>query len=66
MSIETLPHSEAMARMQEAADKAAKGVRDPEAMRKAAEDMDRISEEIRKRHGLLDIAVPYIRELRDQ
>ncbi len=66
MSTDTIPHSEMMAQMQEAADKAAKGVRAPEAMRKAAEDMDRISEEIRKRHGLLDIAVPYIRELRDQ
>ena len=66
MSAETLPYSETMARMQEAADNAAKGSRDPEAMRKAAEEMDRISEEIRKRHGLLDIAVPYIRDLRDQ
>lgn len=66
MSTETLPHNEAMARMQQAADRAAKGVRDPERMRKAAETMDRISEEVRKRHGLLDIAVPIIRELRDQ
>lgn len=66
MNTETLPHSETMARLKEAADKAAKGIRDPEDMRKAAEDMDRISEEIRKKHGLLDIAVPYIRELRDQ
>lgn len=65
MSTEIL-HNETMIRMQEAADNAAKGIRDPEDMRKAAEDMDRISEEIRKKHGLLDIAVPYIRELRDQ
>ena len=43
-----------------------KGERDPVAMRKAAEEMDKMREEIRKRHGLLDIAVPYIRELRDQ
>lgn len=42
----------------------AKGKRDPQAMRKAAVDMDTLREEIRKRHGLLDIAVPYIRELR--
>ena len=55
-----------MARMQLAADRASKGIRDRDAMRKAAEDMDRISEEIRKRNGLVDIAVPYIRELRDQ
>jgi hypothetical protein len=66
MSTETLPHNEVMARMQLAADRASKGIRDRDAMRKAAEDMDRISEEIRKRNGLVDIAVPYIRELRDQ
>ena len=66
MSTETLPHHEAMARMQLAAERASNGIRDREAMRKAAEDMDRISEEVRKRNGLVDIAVPYIRELRDQ
>ncbi len=66
MTSETLPHSETMVQMQLAANRAAKGVRDPEAMRKATEDMDRISSDIRQRHGLLDIAVPYIRELRDQ
>jgi hypothetical protein len=66
MSTETLPNNEAMTRMQEAANRAAKGIRDPERMRKAAETMDRISEEVHKRHGLLDIAVPIIRELRDE
>ena len=55
-----------MARMQLAAERASNGIRDREAMRKAAEDMDRISEEVRKRNGLVDIAVLYIRELRDQ
>ena len=40
--------------------------RDPEAMRKAAERMDRMREETFKRVGLLDVAVPYIRELRDR
>jgi hypothetical protein len=66
MSTETVIHSEVMIQMQQAADKAAKGIRDRDAMRQAAEEMDKISEEIRKRQGLLDIAVPYIRELRDQ
>jgi hypothetical protein len=66
MATETLPHDEVMARMQEAADKAAKGIRDPEAMRKACESMDRISEEVRRRHGILDIGTPAIREVRDQ
>jgi hypothetical protein len=54
-----------MAELQRAADRAAKGVRDPEAMRKACEHMDRISEEIRRKHGVLDIGTPAIHELRD-
>jgi hypothetical protein len=40
--------------------------RDLEAMRRAAERMDRMREETFKRVGLLDVAVPYIRELRDR
>ncbi len=56
---------EVMGELQDAADRAAKGVRDPEAMRKSRERMDRLREEIRRKHGLLDIAVPAIRELRD-
>jgi hypothetical protein len=54
-----------MAELQAAAERAARGIRDHEEMRKAAERMDRLSEEIRKRHGILDIGVPAIRELRD-
>jgi hypothetical protein len=38
--------------------------RDPEAMRRAAERMDRMREETYRKHGLLDIGVPAIRELR--
>jgi hypothetical protein len=56
---------ELMAELQAAADRAAAGVRDPEAMRKAGEEMDRIREEIRRQHGVLDIGGPAIRELRD-
>ena len=56
---------EIMAELQAAADLAAKGIRDPEAMRKAAERMDRMREEIRRKHGVLNIGVPAIRELRD-
>jgi hypothetical protein len=37
--------------------------RDPEAMRRAAERMDRMREETCPLHGLLDIGVPAIREL---
>lgn len=54
-----------MAEIQAAADRAATGVRDPRAMRTASEDMDRIREDIRRQHGVLDIGGPAIRELRD-
>jgi hypothetical protein len=54
-----------MAELRQAAERAAKGVRDPEAMRQACERMDRISEQIRKRHGVLDIGTPAIRALRE-
>jgi hypothetical protein len=38
--------------------------RDPEAMQRAAERMDRMREETFREHGLLDLGVPAIRELR--
>jgi hypothetical protein len=49
-----------------AVDRALKGVRDPEAMRRAAERMDRMREEMRQRLGNVDLAVPLIRETRDE
>jgi hypothetical protein len=57
--------SDHMAELQAAAARAAKGVRDPETMRQACERMDRIGEQIRQRHGVLDIGTPAIRELRE-
>lgn len=54
-----------MAELQEAADRAARGVRDPEAMEQAARSMDSLREEIRRKHGILDMAVPANRELRE-
>jgi hypothetical protein len=57
--------SHLMAELQDAAARAAKGLRDPETMRQACERMDRISEQIRQRHGVLDIGTPAIRELRE-
>jgi hypothetical protein len=57
---------ELMAELREAASNALAGVRDPEAMRKACEHMDGVREEVYRRHGLLDIAVPAIRELRGE
>jgi hypothetical protein len=58
--------AEVMAELEEAARLALSGIRDPEAMRRACERMDRMREEVRKKHGILDIGVPAIRELRDQ
>ena len=54
-----------MTELQEAAERAAQGVRDLDDMRRAAASMDRLREGIRRRHGLLDIAVPALHELRD-
>jgi hypothetical protein len=56
---------EIMAELQEGIERAMKGIRDPEAMRIACERMDRIREEVYRRNGLLDFAVPTIRALRD-
>jgi len=40
-------------------------VLDPEVARRIRERADRIREDIRHKHGLLDIGVPAIRELRN-
>jgi hypothetical protein len=69
-TIKTIERSQAippelMASLQEAADRAARGVRDPESMRLACERMDRMREETYRKHGLLDIGGPAVRELRD-
>ena len=62
---QTLIPPELLADMQEAVERAAKGIRDPERMRQSCARMDRIREDIRHEHGILDIGVPAIRELRD-
>jgi hypothetical protein len=56
---------EIMAELQEGIERAMTGIRDPEAMRKARERMDRTRAEVYRRNGLLDFAVPTIRALRD-
>ena len=58
--------ADVMAELQEAANRVAAGIRDPEVARQSCRRMDKMREEIRKKHGLLDIAVPAIRELRDE
>jgi hypothetical protein len=55
---------ELMAELQAAIERARKGIRDPDAMLKACERMDRTREAIFRRNGLLDFAVPTIRALR--
>jgi hypothetical protein len=57
---------EVMAELEVAARLALSGIRDLDAMRRACERMERMREEVRKKHGILDIGVPAIRELRDQ
>lgn len=42
------------------------GQRDPDAGKKAREDMDRMREETRKRIGTVDVAVQLIRDARNQ
>ena len=59
-----IEYTDILAELQEAANKAAAGLRDPKDMREAAERMDQMREEIRQREGLLDIAVPAVREFR--
>jgi hypothetical protein len=38
---------------------------DPEVVRRVRKRAERITEEIRKKHGILDIGVPAMRKLRD-
>ena len=60
-----IPH-ELLAEMQERAQRAARGIRDPDDARKACERMDRMREELRERIGETNLAVELIREARDQ
>ena len=52
--------------VQAAVDRVLQRARDPDCMRHAAERMDRMREEMRKRVGDVDIAVPLIGETRDE
>lgn len=42
------------------------GSRDPETMRRACEEMDRMREETRRRVGTINVAVDLVREFRDR
>ena len=52
--------------LQAAVDRVLNGVRDPEVMQQAAKRMDRMREEMRRRVGNVNLAVPLIRATRDE
>lgn len=52
--------------LQGAVDRVLNGVRDPEAIQQAAKRMDRMREEMRRRVGNVNLAVPLIRATRDE
>ena len=58
--------TDAQAELHEAIAQLSSGKRDPEAMRKAAERMDKMREELRQKIGTVDIAVELIRDARNQ
>ena len=64
MTIEILPIGNP--ELSEAIARCINGVRDRETARKACERMDRMREETQKRVGTVEVAVEYIRELRDR
>jgi hypothetical protein len=57
--------TELQAALRETLDQLARGVRDPEAAKKACERMDRLREENRQLFGGQNIAVEIIREIRN-
>jgi hypothetical protein len=57
--------AEVMAKLQAAADRLARGERDPEEAKQSALRMDRMREENRRRFGVQNIGVDIIRQMRD-
>ena len=58
--------ADVMADLEKAARWAAAGQSpDPEFARRIAEEADKVRAEVRRKHGILEIGVPAIRELRD-
>jgi hypothetical protein len=52
--------------LQQAIDRAVRGIRDQNAARAACEEMDRAREEMRREHGERNLAIDLIRESRDE
>ena len=65
MKAETLLADDSKERLAETLDRLAKGVRDPKEIKWAAEQMDRMREEIRQRCGTVNMAVDLIRDARN-
>jgi hypothetical protein len=61
MSIESIP-AKLLLDLEQVLGRAVAGVRDPEEMRKAREEMNRMREETRQRIGTVDIAVDLVRD----
>jgi hypothetical protein len=57
--------SDVIADLKAAAQRAASGIRDPEAMKQACAHMDAVREKNRLKFGVQDIGVQIIREMRD-
>ncbi len=64
-TVETSISADVMAELQEAANQAVKGFRDPDAVRKACERMDAMREKNRQQLSTQDVGVEIIREMRD-
>lgn len=58
--------AEVRAEFEEAVRRAMSGKRDPEAMKRACDHMDKVREDIRRQYGVQDIGVDLIRELRGE
>ena len=65
MTTQALVIDDAKQKLADTLDRLKKGIRDPKDMKWAAEQMDRMREEIRQRCGTVDMAVELIREARD-
>jgi hypothetical protein len=66
MNSETSDAAWARGELEESVRRLLAGVRDPEAMRKAAERMDQMREELKTRIGTFEVAVDLIHDARNQ
>jgi hypothetical protein len=51
--------------LQEAAERAAKGIRDTDIMQQASKRLDDLREAVKRRVGIVDLAVDLVREARE-